>query len=492
MKKNPILQSGTLNPRVLLALALCSIGTLLAMFSVEATPTQTKRANTDVPLDSPNFSNTLGSNTNRLPSGVPLPLGSRFSVNAFDTSTEGWSLVDSPNNGVQKPNVLSGVACPSPSECWAVGHYFNDVFISQTLIQRWDGTSWTIASSPNTDTAVSNSLNGVTCVSASECWAVGSYLGQTSFQTLIEHWDGTSWTIVTSPNTDPTQNNSLNAVTCVSASECWAVGTFAVTTSNTISQTLTEHWDGTSWTIVNSPNTSDTDNNFLNGVTCVSESDCWAAGVYNLPKTTTSQTLIEHWDGTSWTIVSSPNNQVMWNNNLYGVACSSAVDCWAVGNYYNSTKPSISQTLIERWDGTSWTIASSPNTDTTQKNFLNGVTCASASECWAVGNYYSTEFPLVSKTLIQSWDGTSWTIVSSPDTGADPVDTLFGVTCASASDCWSVGVFNVSNGPTTWTETLTINYTASAPTPTPTPTTRSTPTPRPRPTPAPRPTHVDP
>src|ERR1043166_4326896 len=64
--------------------------------------------------------------------------------------------------------------------------------------------SWSLVDSPNAEaTQTPNSLNGTTCVSASDCWAVGYYVVGTTQQTLIEHWDGTEWTIVTSPN-DPT------------------------------------------------------------------------------------------------------------------------------------------------------------------------------------------------------------------------------------------------------------------------------------------------
>src|SRR6267378_7075430 len=185
-----------------------------------------------------------------------------------------------------------------------------------------------------------------------------------------------SWTVVSSPNTSPTANNFLQSVTCVSASDCWAAGTyFAV---GGVSQTLVERWDGTSWAIVGSPNASATQSNFLYGVTCVSASECWAVGYYNAGA---AQTLIERWDGTSWAIVDSPNTSATRNNFLYGVTCVSASECWAVGGYYTG---SVNQTLIERWDGISWTIAASPNIGAANQ-FLKGVTCASASDCWAVG-----------------------------------------------------------------------------------------------------------
>ena len=168
------------------------------------------------------------------------------------------------------------------------------------------------------------------------------------------------WAIVTSPNTSATQTNYLYGVTCVSASDCWAVGDYD--SGSLVLQTLIEHWDGTLWAIVSSPNASVTLTNSLTGVTCVSASDCWAVGYYIANKV---QTLIEHWNGTSWAIVSSPNTVIPQSNGLAGVTCASASDCWAVGYYING---STYQTLIERWDGTSWAIVSSPNTSATQDN----------------------------------------------------------------------------------------------------------------------------
>jgi hypothetical protein len=167
-------------------------------------------------------------------------------------------------------------------------------------------------------------------VSATDCWAVGYYSNGSVYQTLVERWDGTAWAVLTSPNTNTTQNDVFLGVTCVSASDCWAVGYYH---NGSNYQTLTEQWNGASWAIVTSPNTSTAQDNVLLGVTCVSESDCWAAGeFYN---GTAAQTVIERWDGTAWAIVPSANTSATHNNVLYGVTCASASDCWAVG-YYNA------------------------------------------------------------------------------------------------------------------------------------------------------------
>jgi hypothetical protein len=375
--------------------------------------------------------------------------------NAYQTLIESWdgtswTILSSPNSSAAQPNVLYNVTCASASGCWAVGAYYtgNDVQIGvyQTLIERWNGTSWTIATSPNANTTQSNLLTGVTCVSASDCSVVGYYYNGSAYQTLIERWNGTSWTIVSSPNINIPQGNYLYGVTCLSASDCWSVGFYS---NGTAYQTLIERWNGTSWTTVSSPNTNVAQNNELFSVSCASDSDCWATGYYVMtdPVTgaTTSQTLIERWDGATWAIASSPNTTAavtgaMQTNRLSSVTCVSASDCWAVG-YYSVCDPvtdCTAQTLIERWNGTSWAIVTSPNVSTTEDSILRGVTCASASNCWAVGYSVGTTYQT---TLVEHWDGTSWAIVSSPNSSNTQHNLLFGVTCASATNCWAIGIY---------------------------------------------------
>jgi len=254
----------------------------------------------------------------------------------------------------------------------------------QTLIEHWDGASWTISPSPNTAADQANFLRDVQCTSATDCWAVGysslNAVPNASTVTLIERWNGTSWTIVSSPN-NPGTNNSLFGLTCVSELRCWAVGSYQ---AGAETQTLIEQWNGSSWSVVSSPNADPTKSNILSEVACSSASNCWAVGYYT--DNLTSQTLIERWDGTSWTITPSANLGTF--NNLRAVACASDSECWAVGALYNG---SVNYTLIERWDGSSWTIISSPNIDATS-NSLYSVVCPSSVGCWAVGEYTGQDF----------------------------------------------------------------------------------------------------
>src|SRR5262249_9121571 len=190
---------------------------------------------------------------------------------------------------------------------------------------------------------------------------------------------GKNWAIVPSPN-DGTGNNHLTGVTAISASDVWAVGDFQISTNaGTVFQTLTEHWDGTAWSIVPSPNPNGTSSGSeLRGVAAVSTSDVWAVGDSG------SGGLIEQWNGTSWAVVPSPSRSGAVFNSLAGAAVVSSNDVWAVGESQNSS--GIPATLIEHWDGTSWNIVASPAPGSA--SLLSGASADPASgQAWAVGNF---------------------------------------------------------------------------------------------------------
>ena len=112
------------------------------------------------------------------------------------------------------------------------------------------------------------------------------------------------------------------------------------------------------------------------------------------------RTLILRWDGVSWQIVPSPNVGTGFNA-LYGVACASESDCWAVGFENGGSQ---AKSLIQKWDGISWAVHDSPNVGD-EHNVLNAVTCSSVSSCWAVG-YSGAEG--ARSSLVVQWDGTAW------------------------------------------------------------------------------------
>ena len=172
--------------------------------------------------------------------------------------------------------------------------------LDQTLIEHWNGTSWAIITSPNVS-AQNNSPQRRNVHFANTVLAVGTYAKPTVngsfYQTLIEQWDGTSWSIVPSPNvnTNTTVTNQLSSVTCTSATDCFAVGSYStgIYYPGSFYQKLIEHWDGTLWSIIPSPNVSATQDNYLRDVTCISATQCFAVGSNNDDRTGRAQSLIE-------------------------------------------------------------------------------------------------------------------------------------------------------------------------------------------------------
>jgi len=348
-----------------------------------------------------------------------------------------WKLVGSPNTSSTQSDGLISMSCVSTSFCMSVG-YYNNGTVDQTLIAKRNGSSWSRASSYDSSTTQNNSLNGVSCVSSSFCMAVGDYFNGTNFQTLIEKWNGGIWSPVGSPNSSSTQDNFLYGVSCKSTSFCMAGGEYS---NGTNYQTLIEKWSGSAWSQVGSPNSSSTQGNFLGGVSCVSTSFCIAAGGYK--NGTNLQTLTERWSGSSWSLVSSPNTSSTQLNALDGVSCVSSSFCMAAGNYSNGSND---QTLIEKWNGSSWKLVTSPNSSTTLNNDLGGVSCVSTGFCMATGRGRNATND---QTLIEKWNGSSWKVVSSPNTSSTQDNDLFGVSCVSTSFCMASGYyFNGTDLPT--------------------------------------------
>jgi Fibronectin type III domain len=335
-----------------------------------------------------------------------------------------WSIIPAPGNGS-----LSGVACVTASDCWGVGVAVSGTS-EQTFAEHWNGSAWSIVTTPDTSSP-SNDLRAVACIGSSDCWAVGVAVSGTSEQTLAEHWNGSAWSIVTTPDTSSSSNDLLG-VACVTLSDCWAVG---ISRAGLASQTLAEHWNGSAWSIVTTPDTS-SPSNYFEGVACISSSDCWAVGASRAGLPT--QNLAEHWNGSTWSIVTTPDASSGLGDNLSGLTCISASDCWAVG-FADTAANGNPATLAEHWSGSAWTIVTTRNRNPSEQNYLTGIACIGSSDCWAVG--YSVVSnpspPSIQRTLAEHWNGSAWSIAATSNT--PETNSLGGVACVSTSDCWAVG-----------------------------------------------------
>jgi alpha-tubulin suppressor-like RCC1 family protein len=238
-----------------------------------------------------------------------------------------WKVVPSPDPGLS--NILSSISGTSPDDLWAAGWYENT---AQTkillLLLHWDGHTWAMFPEPANSGTIQFG-EAVTVISAKNVWVVGD----TGGGTLSAHWNGTTWTLVKTPFLQTKDSvNFLTGVTAVSPDDIWASGYEGNVNNQLFSLPYVLHWNGTAWSLTQLPNAG-TEGSNLRDTVALSATDVWAVGI-------TDQTdggllaLTEHYNGTSWSIspaldpgqlASAPDNS------LQGVASPAPGALWAVG-----------------------------------------------------------------------------------------------------------------------------------------------------------------
>ena len=378
-----------------------------------------------------------------------------------------WSVVPSPNPGATE-NVLTAAVARTGTDAWAVGFYKGPAEHDGRIMlaERWNGTTWRQVPTPNVR-FFDEKLLAVHASGANEAWAVGS-TNQTGFAStnpIAAHWDGSAWTIVPTPATTGTSKSILDGVVDFGPGNAWAVG------RGRNARALIEHWDGSAWSMVANPDPvppagSTLASVVLTGLSALSPTDMWAVGSYSVLHGTTSDsfTLTEHYDGTAWKIVPSPNPAPRHPLNgtrqvLNSVTVVSHTDAWAVGQTIDTPSGSFfpDKTMTFHWNGTAWSVVPSP--DHLSEDTLSGVAAASANDVWAVGNFVDrgptgADFP-IGRTQILHWNGTAWSVV--PSSTANDA-TLGGVSVVPGSaEAWTVG--DILSAPST-TSTLILHHAA--------------------------------
>jgi hypothetical protein len=322
------------------------------------------------------------------------------------------------------------VAVLAAGNAWAVGSYA-DTGGGRTLVEHWSGTAWSVVPSPDPGGDSGDFLSAVSALSPSAIWAVGEYESGGRSKTLIVRWNGTSWNQVASPS--PGLDDYLNGVWAVSARDVWAVGYY--NNGPPAGNSLILHWDGRRWTQTPSPDPGFRDE--LDAVTATSAASAWAVGSSGSQQQP-GRPFILHWNGTAWTRAIIPHLKGT-GGELLGVNATSAVNVWAAGDVTDSAGE---HTLLLRWDGTGWTRAPSPDPGGSGViDSLRGVAATSADSAWAAGYISNGAYY---QSLILHWNGTAWTRAASPSPGAG--GNLVGIAAISPANAWAVGQFGAVGG----------------------------------------------
>lgn len=381
-------------------------------------------------------------------SATLVPATAATTVAMAAKSDCGFSVVSSPNASNLR-NSLNAVTALSATDAWAVGSYVTDGnAVTATLIEHWDGTAWRVIPSPNRLTTPNrntiNALTSITAVAPDDIWAVGYTVSlDEPYQTLILHWNGRDWSIVDSPNSAGPYN-ALNAVAAAGPDDVWAAGGVPYgfeggrrpISSNSPGVLL--HWDGRIWTTVTPPPAGQYGTR--SGLVAVSSDDVWAVGEGDP----------WHWNGAAWSV---PDFGAQLSR---GVAATGSVNVWAAGSYTGgSPVEGVTGPFPrgERWTGGTW---QSSGASALGIGEFYGVTARSGDDVVVVGRS-----KLV--TLAARWTGTGWQRVASGNGNTSPQpnraygNVLFGVDSAVDGSTWAVG-YSYRSGYSTPQQTLIERY----------------------------------
>ncbi len=299
---------------------------------------------------------------------------------AEQRTARGWRVLPAPSPGAAV-NVLAGVSCPAKGRCVAVGYYGTSAG-PQPLAEQWDGTSWHQLTVPG-----SGSLDAVACTAPDSCQAVGSArsgpLGPALPVALS--WNGSTWQNEPTPGLGTRVHGNLAGVSCVRAGDCVAVG-FASNDPRNTPRPLAEMWNGSAWRLLPAPPPGSLGE--LSSVSCPASTFCVAVGSYlHAPSlialAAPAAPLAVRWNGTSWAKLATPVPAHHVNGHLGGVWCVRRTRCSAAGR--STASAGHVAALAEAWTGGSrWTLQSIPSPDQ-YYNELFGISCTKAASCTAVG-----------------------------------------------------------------------------------------------------------
>ncbi len=281
---------------------------------------------------------------------------------------------------------LEGIAAIAPDDVWASGskrvvHPVDGFVGQQYFVIHWDGTSWTEVPTPSTPAGCTGAgLHGIKAFGPDDVWFAGyrcQAMGAGWVPATVLHWDGQGFTEYELPFVG-LGGHAAEAIDGTGPDDVWVVGGPG-SSPGAWQQSLIYHFDGTTWTHV--PGPVEGLGQLLHDVAVIAPDDVWVAGEYVEPGVVAP--LLQHWDGTSWETVFSPTGGA-------GIVALASDDVWTCGGGF------------AHWDGTEWT--SVPALACTPGASLSAIDAVSPCELWAVGRRVSADLQSLTAHLVPSWD----------------------------------------------------------------------------------------
>ncbi len=332
-----------------------------------------------------------------------------------------WTQVDPP---IGATNAVTNVQARSSSDAYA--------FAIPLGLVHWDGASWSQfpVSIPQGEWGAvwieQYRLIGPTDIYLSGRGSTSPH----SSDIFLSAWDGNEWNLLDTITLVPDiqgwpRNGSATAVVGAGLDDIWILG-LADGAGDGMSGNpiLTVHWNGSELTEVDTPGPDNRQNNVFDAV-AVTGSDIWMVGTYNnTGGDGRFRGLTYHYDGSSWSHVPNPSEEIT-NVSLYATTAIASDDIWTAGNHLNNP-------FFMHWNGTEWSVVSAPTTTGT----IQAITAIASDDVWAVDS--PAQVPIRGKYY--HWDGVEWSIVIPPEIpGTEQVERHGGMAAVGECDVWSVG-----------------------------------------------------
>lgn len=286
-----------------------------------------------------------------------MPLAVHFDGN-------GWAPVATDPDVAQ--GELYGVTDKAPDDVWAVGSQTTPTAV-MPLVEHWDGTSWSALPTPPISSD-SGELFGVSATSDSDVWISGQYNAGQSLAPLVEHWNGSSWSteLTGLPNIS---NGRLTSITELAPGDVWAVGS-EINTPIPAGSSLTHgatlglivHYDGSTWTKISTANTSATGSTFEQLTTGLAHT-MWLLGQLNgraLAERICPVQIGDAGFSAAKTTVAA-GNPAAWTADSQATTSVSLTDATGLGLFPAVTLPAGSSYTFAYHTAGTYTVASQPS-----------------------------------------------------------------------------------------------------------------------------------
>jgi hypothetical protein len=298
--------------------------------------------------------------------------------------------------GGSRGDRFADVSCADDLNCVAVGSFLTVNHKRRGLIERWDGTRWTIAFAGPLPGVQPVFLDSVSCPTSHWCMAAGTGQHGRGWRTVALLWDGSRWR-VTTPIVlgGATAMGELASVSCSAPGQCEAVGSYAIGSSTV---QIAERWRTGRWHLTYQTAPASHRQARLTGVSCESGAQCVAVG--NQSNRRNAKAVVVRWDGTRWRQLALSLHA---RAELTGVSCPGAFTCLLVGA---TAAHGVYAPAAEQLKGARLTALPVPaSSGAGSMAFLYDVSCATTTRCLALG---TSSPPDSTQATAETWDGSEF------------------------------------------------------------------------------------